>query len=68
MQVADLIVFPIGRHILEKNPRKIGESFRRNLGVTMKENIWDLVWLFYLEKEKRRPNDSVTILLAQDFI
>lgn len=64
LQVADLVVSPIGRHILVNSPRKIGKLFRGNSGAALQESIWGMVLLFYQEKLKRRPNDSVAALIS----
>jgi hypothetical protein len=59
LQLADLIVSPLGAFSWESSAIRIGKLFARSFGLTGEDTMKASGWLC-CQKEGRRPNDSVT--------
>lgn len=59
LQLADLVVSPIGRHVLGKPEKKISESLRKSSEKTGTEIMQDMAWSFCLDKKRARTRYAV---------
>ena len=65
LQLADLVVSPIGRRVLGKPRRRTGESWRRNFGAAQMAGWRAMVWSSCRNKTGRPPlrSDQPTVAI-----